>query len=74
MVHLGERMTHQLAGRKNQGHRNEGTTLASIWPEIEKGLKQVFFDKTSMTKKEYMHSYTYPLIFPCCHGNIYPSG
>jgi cullin 1 len=37
---------------------NESATLAGIWPEIEAGLKQVYFEKTTMSRKEYMKLYT----------------
>ena len=51
-------MSGRAGGRREQ---NESLTLAGIWPEIERGLQQVFFAKTTMSRKEYMELYTYPL-------------
>ena len=48
--------------RPHGQHMNESATLAGIWPEIEGGLKQVYVDKTTMSRKEYMELYTYPFI------------
>ena len=44
---------------------NESATLAGIWPEIEAGLKQVYFEKTTMSRKEYMKLYTYQFCLSC---------
>ena len=51
-------MSRRTFGRRYQ---NESLTLAGIWPEIERGLQQIFFARRTVSRKEYMELYTYPL-------------